>query len=157
MDDWADQLTTAFPEVRLKQFLEMRGADGGPWRNLCALPAFWVGLLYDDAALEAAWALCRDWSMEERERLRAQVPKSALATKIRGGTMQDLAKDVLAIARDGLRARARQDSMGEDETHYLNTLHDIAARGVTPAEELLDAYENRWNGDLKPLFAEHAY
>ncbi len=157
MDDWVDQLTTAFPEVRLKQFLEMRGADGGPWRNLCALPAFWVGLLYDDAALEASWALCRDWSMEERESLRAQVPKSGLATKFRGATMQDLAKDVLAIARDGLRARARLDSMGEDETHYLNTLHDIAARGVTPAEELLDSYENRWNGDLKLLFAEQAY
>ena len=157
MDDWGDHMTTAFPEVRLKQYLETRGADGGPWRRLCALPALWVGLLYDDAALDAAWALCRDWSMEEREALRAEAPRTALKTPFRGGTLQDLAKDVLAIANDGLKARAVPDHFGEDEAHFLSALHEIAESGVTPAEELLDAYENRWNRSVEPLFDEYAY
>ena len=157
ISDWVDHMTTAFPEVRLKHFLEMRGADGGPWRRLCALPALWVGLLYDDAALDAAWNLCRDWSMDEREGLRNEAPRTALKTKFRNGTMQDLAIDVLAIAKDGLKARAVQDSFGEDEAHFLNALHEIAESGVTPAEELLDAYENRWNGSIEPLFDEYAY
>ena len=155
--DWVDHMTTAFPEVRLKHFLEMRGADGGPWRRLCALPALWVGLLYDDAALDAAWNLCRDWSMDEREMLRNEAPRTALKTKFRNGSLQDLAKDVLAIARDGLKARAVLDTFGEDEAHFLNALHDIAESGVTPAEELLDAYENRWNRGIAPLFDEYAY
>jgi len=155
--DWADHVTTAFPEVRLKHYLEMRGADGGPWRRLCALPALWVGLLYDDSALEAAWKLCRDWSVEERESLRSEAPRSALRTPFRGGTLNDLAKDVLAIARDGLVARAAQDHFGEDEAHFLNALHEIADIGVTPAEELLDAYAKRWNGNIEPLFDEYAY
>ncbi|MEN8195010.1 MAG: glutamate--cysteine ligase [Pseudomonadota bacterium] len=155
--DWVDHMTTAFPEVRLKHFLEMRGADGGPWRRICALPALWVGLLYDDAALDAAWNLCRDWSMDEREMLRNEAPRTALKTKFRNGTMQDLAKDVLAIASDGLKARADHDTFGEDEAHFLNALHEIAESGITPAEELLDAYENRWNGNIEPLFDEYAY
>lgn len=155
--DWADHLTTAFPEVRLKHYLEMRGADGGPWRRLCALPALWVGLLYDAAALEAAWALCRDWSAEEREALRAAVPKTALKTRFRKGTVQDLATDVLAIARQGLHARAAEDHFGEDEAHFLSALEEIAETGITPAEELLDAYENRWNRSVDPLFKEYAY
>ncbi len=155
--DWVDHMTTAFPEVRLKHYLEMRGADGGPWRRLCALPALWVGLLYDDAALDAAWNLCRDWSMDEREMLRNEAPRTALKTPFRNGTMQELAKDVLAIAKDGLKARAMPDSFGEDEAHYLNALHEIAESGVTPAEELLDAYENRWSGNIEPLFDEYAY
>ena len=157
ISDWVDHMTTAFPEVRLKHFLEMRGADGGPWRRLCALPALWVGLLYDDAALDAAWNLCRDWSMDEREGLRNEAPRTALKTPFRNGTMQDLAIDVLAIAKDGLKARAVRDSFGEDEAHFLNALHEIAESGVTPAEELLDAYENRWNGSIEPLFDEYAY
>jgi len=155
--DWSDHMTTAFPEVRLKHFLEMRGADGGPWRRLCALPALWVGLLYDDAALDAAWNLCRDWSMDERETLRNEAPRTALKTKFRNGTMQDLALDVLAIARDGLKARATQDTFGEDEAHFLNALDEIAESGITPAEEMLDAYENRWGGNIEPLFDEYAY
>jgi len=155
--DWADHITTAFPEVRLKHYLEMRGADGGPWRRLCALPALWVGLLYDDAALDAAWSLCRDWSMDEREVLRDDVPKTALKTKFRNGTVQDLAKDVLKIARDGLKARASHDHFGDDEAHFLNALEEIAESGTTPAEEMLDAYENRWNRSIEPLFDEYAY
>jgi glutamate--cysteine ligase len=155
--DWSDHMTTAFPEVRLKHFLEMRGADGGPWRRLCALPALWVGLLYDDAALDAAWNLCRDWSMDERETLRNEAPRTALKTKFRNGTMQDLAIDVLAIARDGLKARATHDTFGEDEAHFLNALDEIAESGITPAEELLDAFENRWGGNIEPLFDEYAY
>lgn len=155
--DWSDHMTTAFPEVRLKHYLEMRGADGGPWRRLCALPALWVGLLYDDAALDAAWNLCRDWSMDEREMLRAEAPRTALKTPFRGGTLQDLAKDVLAIARDGLKARATHDTFGDDESHFLNALHEIAESGVTPAEELLEAYETRWNRSIEPLFDEYAY
>jgi glutamate--cysteine ligase len=155
--DWVDHMTTAFPEVRLKHFLEMRGADGGPWRRLCALPALWVGLLYDDAALDAAWNLCRDWSMDEREMLRNEAPRTALKTKFRNGTMQDLAKDVLAIAKDGLKARATHDTFGDDEAHFLSALYEIAESGITPAEELLDAYENRWGGNIEPLFDEYAY
>ncbi|UCH73751.1 MAG: glutamate--cysteine ligase [Rhodospirillales bacterium] len=155
--DWADHITTAFPEVRLKHYLEMRGADGGPWGRLCALPALWVGLLYDDAALEAAWDLCRDWSMEEREMLRAEAPRTALKTPFRAGTLQDLAKEVLAVARQGLTSRAAPDHFGEDEAHFLNELHEIAETGITPAEQLLDAYEHRWNGSIEPLFDEYAY
>ena len=155
--DWFDHMTTAFPEVRLKHFLEMRGADGGPWRRLCALPALWVGLLYDDAALDAAWNLCRGWSMDERETLRNEAPRTALKTKFRNGTLRDLAKDALAIANDGLKARAVQDSFGEDEVHFLNALDEIVESGVTPAEELLDAWENRWDGNIDRLFDEYAY
>jgi glutamate--cysteine ligase len=113
--------------------------------------------LYDDAALDAAWRLCRDWSMDEREMLRNEAPRTALKTPFRNGTMQDLAKDVLAIARDGLKARASQDTFGEDEAHFLNALDEIAESGITPAEELLDAYENRWNRSIEPLFDEYAY
>ena len=112
--DWSDHLTTAFPEVRLKKFLEMRGADGGPWNRLCALPAFWVGLLYDDAALDAAWDLVRDFSMAERHALRDGVPKQALKLPFRGGTVRDIAIEALRIAHAGLQRRARADACGID-------------------------------------------
>ncbi|MGH6959968.1 MAG: glutamate--cysteine ligase, partial [Dongiaceae bacterium] len=157
MGDWTDHLTTAFPEVRLKRFLEMRGADSGPWQRLCALPALWVGLLYDQQALDAAWDLCKGWTMAEREQLRGDVPRSALKAKFRGRTVQALAKDVLAIARAGLQRRAAPDKRGRDESRFLDILDEIAASGRCPAEEKLALYNGRWNGSVDPIFSEFAY
>jgi glutamate--cysteine ligase len=150
-------MTTAFPEVRLKRFLEMRGADGGPWARLCALPALWVGLLYDRGALDAAWDLVKDWTAEERERLRADVPRAALKASFRNRTVGDLALEVLEIAHAGLSRRAELDFFDFDETHFLNPLFQIAESGLTPAEELLRAYERRWRKCVDPVFKEFAY
>jgi glutamate--cysteine ligase len=156
--DWDNHLTTLFPEVRMKRFLEMRGADGGPWRRLCALPALWVGLLYDDAALDAAWDLVKNWSAEERQQVRDGVITDALRTEIPGGrTVQDLSRDVLEIASEGLKARKRLDSFGEDEVHFLNALKTTVESGITPAEEMLNSYKNEWQGNIDPVFKEYAY
>ena len=157
LGDWIDHLTTAFPEVRLKQFLEMRGADGGPWRLLCALPALWVGILYDTTALDAAWDLVAGWTAEEREAMRRDVPRLALATPLRTRTLRDLAIEVLDMAREGLRRRTRRSACGEDETHFLDPLFAIAASGHTPAEELLDDFRTRWRGEIDPVFTDYAY
>ncbi len=157
MGDWADHLTTAFPEVRLKRILEMRGADSGPWQRLCALPALWVGLLYDQQALDAAWDLCKGWTMAEREQLRGDVPRAALKANFRGRTVQALAKDVLAIARTGLQRRAAPDKKGRDESRFLDILDEIAASGRCPAEEKLALYNGRWQGSVDPIFGEFAY
>jgi len=157
MGDWTDHLTTVFPEVRLKRYLEMRGADGGPWRRLCALPAFWVGLLYDTTALNAAWDLVKDWSTEDHAALRNGVPAQGLKTPFRNGTVRDIALAALEIARDGLKRRARLDSFGRDESIFLETLLTIAQSGVTPAEDMLADYENRWGGSVDRLFRDHAY
>src|SRR5262249_41381784 len=124
--DWVDHVTTAFPEVRLKSFLEMRGADGGPWRRLCALPALWVGLLYDSGALDAAYDMIADWTEAERERMRAEVPRLGLDARIRSRTVRDVALEVLDFAREGLHRRARRDQCPEDQTHYLDPLFSIA-------------------------------
>jgi glutamate--cysteine ligase len=155
--DWADHLTTAFPEVRLKTFLEMRGADGGPWRRLCALPALWVGLLYDPAALDAAYDLIAGWTAEEREAMRRDVPRLGLATPLRSRTFRDIAVEMLEISREGLHRRARRNSSGEDETHFLDPLFAIAGSGRTPAEELLEDFRSRWRGTIDPVFNEYAY
>ena len=155
--DWVNHLTTAFPEVRLKQYLEMRGTDGGPWSRLCALPAFWVGLLYDSVARDAAWDVVKDWSVEEIETLRNEVPRLALNTPFRNGSVGDIALDVMEIAHDGLRRRAMLDGVGLDETHFLIPLFQIVESGLTPAEELLAAYERRWKGNVEPVFREYAY
>ena len=155
--DWEDHLTVAFPEVRLKKFLEMRGADGGPWNRLCALPAFWVGLLYDDQAREAAWDLIKDWTPEEHEMLRNEVPRQALGTPFRGTTICDFALDALEISHEGLSRRGVLDGVGLDETHFLNPLFRIAESGFTPAEDLLCAYERRWHKNIDPIFKEYAY
>ncbi len=157
MDDWEQHMTTVFPEVRLKTFLEMRGADGGPWKRLCALPALWVGLLYDQGVLDAAWDLVKDWSIEDHERLRADVPRLALKAPVPGGTMQDLAKRVLDLAADGLRRRARLDFKGDDESGFLASLRHIAETGRTQADDLLEAYAGKWNGSVLPVFDEYAY
>lgn len=155
--DWEDHLTTAFPEVRLKRFLEMRGADGGPWRRLCALPAFWVGLLYDADNLAACLDLTRDWTTEERQRLRDDVARLGLKAEIRGRSVLDLARELLDLARQGLARRQRLNGSGDHEGGFLNPLHKVVDRGTTPAEVKLDAFENRWDGDLTRLFREHAY
>ena len=157
LSDWANHLTTIFPEVRLKRYLEMRGADAGPRRRLASLAALWVGLLYDDVALDAAWDLVKSWTAEERQNLRDAVPKLALRATIRGRTARDIARDTLAIARAGLARRARLDIGGRDETRHLETLDDIVARGVTPAEELIEKFKGQWAGSVEPVFEQEAY
>ncbi len=153
--DWIDHLSTAFPEVRLKSFLEMRGADGGPWNRICALPALWVGLLYDQGALDAAWNLVKDWSMEEREALRGAVPKMGLDAPVPGGrTLHDLAREVLPIARAGLSARAMLNSSGDNETGFLAPLEEIVESGRVPAQVLLDKFNGEWAGDISRVYEE---
>jgi len=157
MGDWVDHMSTAFPEVRLKRFLEMRGADGGPWDRLCALPALWVGLLYDSGALDAAWDIVKDWTVPEMAALRRDVPRLALKANFRGKPLQELARQVVHIARDGLTRRRKLDRMGGDESHFLNTLDRIAESGVTPAEVKLGLFNGRWKQSVDPVFSEFAY
>jgi glutamate--cysteine ligase len=159
LSDWADHLTTLFPEARIKKFIEMRGADGGPWRRLCALPAFWVGLTYDQSALDAAWDLVKDWDADTREELRVAASVHALDAKVGGIDMHRLARDVLAIAEAGLAARAREgaDGLIPDETHFLAALKDSVETGKVPADELLDLYRGEWAGDLSRIYAGFSY
>jgi glutamate--cysteine ligase len=157
LGDWADHITTAFPDVRLKRFLEMRGADGGPWQRLCALPALWVGLLYDAQSLDAAWDLVKGWSAAERDAMRAEVPRRALNAEIAGRRLTDIAREVVAIARAGLSRRRRLDRIGGDESHFVNVLQEIADHGRTPAEAKLEAFHTRWHGSVDPVFREFAY
>jgi glutamate--cysteine ligase len=157
ISDWANHLSTIFPEVRLKRYLEMRGADSGPLRNLLALPAFWVGLLYDDASLDAAWDLVKTWTAEERQQLRDDVPRLGLAAKVRNSTVFELAAEVLKYARTGLARRKYFDVSGHDETRYLEVIEDRLARGTTSAQELLDKYFGPWAGSVDPIFTEDAY
>jgi glutamate--cysteine ligase len=157
LTDWEDHLTTAFPEVRLKRFLEMRGADGGPWARLCALPALWAGLLYHQPSLDAAWEIARDWSMEERLKLRKDVPKLGLQATVRGRSVQSLALEVIELAHIGLTNRKRFNSAGDNETGFLATLQDVAEVGVTPAERKLALFHGAWNGSVDPVFTECAY
>ena len=150
--DWNDHLSTAFPEVRLKSFLEMRGSDGGPWNRICALPALWVGLLYDQGALDAAWDLVKHWTIEDHQRIRDAVPKLGLATPMPDGrTMNDLAKEVLDIATGGLNARGQINSMGDNESGFLNPLRQIVDCGKSPAQQLLEKYHGEWGGDLSKV------
>jgi len=157
MDDWANHLTTLFPEVRIKKFMEMRGADAGPWHKLCALPALWVGLLYDQTALEEAYDLVRDWTLEERESLAANVARMGLKTPFRGGTLQDIAKRMVAIAAQGLGRRAALDYVGADESHFVTTLRQVAESGRSQSDLILELYQGAWGGDINRLFREFSY
>jgi len=151
--DWNDHLSTAFPEVRLKSFLEMRGADGGPWNKICALPAFWVGLLYDQVALDAAWDEVKHWSIAEHQRIRDEVPRLGLATRTPDGrSFQGLAARILDIAHRGLAARQRLNAAGDDETGFLDPLREIVASGKVPAQRLLDSYHGEWSGDIARVY-----
>jgi len=156
--DWTDHLSTAFPEVRLKSFLEMRGADGGRWSRICALPALWVGLLYDDQALNAAWDLVKHWSIEQREKLRHEVPRLALdAVTPDGEIMREFAGRVLDIAADGLTRRAMLNSAGDNEGGFLDPLRDVVATGMTPADRLLAKYHGEWDGDVSRIYEEFSF
>src|SRR6056297_1180998 len=159
LSDWADHLTTLFPEARIKKYIEMRGADGGPWRRLCALPAFWVGLMYDQGALDAAWDLVKDWDAETREALRVEASVHALDARVGGIHMHALARDVLDLAAAGLTARGRAgaDGLIPDEAHFLSALKDSVESGKVPADELLDHYRTDWAGDLTRIYAEYSY
>jgi len=157
LSDWVNHVSTIFPEVRLKRFLEMRGSDAGPWRRLPAHPAFWVGILYDDVSLDAAWDIVKDWSAEERQKLRDDVPRAGFAAKIRDRRMLDLARECMRLAEAGLKRRARLDHDGRDETRYLRPLQEFVARGITPAEELLEKYYGPWGKSVESVFDEYAY
>jgi glutamate--cysteine ligase len=157
ISDWANHVSTIFPEVRLKRYLEMRGADGGPWRRLPALPAYWVGILYDDDSLQAAWDLVKDWTAPERQKLRDEVPRRGFAATIAGQSVLQLAKTTIALAENGLARRRRLDARGQDERRYLRPIEDYVARGITPADELLAKFHGPWEGSVEPVFKEYAY
>jgi glutamate--cysteine ligase len=157
IDDWSDHLTTLFPEVRLKRFLEMRGADGGRWRRIVGLPAYWVGLLYDETALAAAWDLVKDWTAVERQALRDEVPRQGLATPFRRTSVLEIARETARIARSGLVARAKKDAGGADETRYLEYVEEILAQGHSPADELIAKFNGEWAGKVDPVFEQYAF
>jgi glutamate--cysteine ligase len=158
MEDFEDHLSTIFPEVRLKRFLEMRGSDSGPWSRLCAFSSFWTGLLYCPDCLEAAWQRVKGWSAAERESIRQSARVLGLKTPIPGGqTLQDLALEMIELSRQGLSNRAKLSVSGDDETGFLMELQEIAESGVTPAERLLERYHGDWGGDVRPVFEEMAY
>lgn len=157
MGDWTNHLSTLFPDVRLKRFLEMRGADGGPWRRICALPAFWVGLLYDDTALADAETLTADWTVEDVIAMRDAVPAKGLKAEIKGKPVLDIAREAVAISKAGLKARARLNGEGQDESIFLQPLDEVLAKKTTMADDMLSLYHGRWNGSVDPVFEEYQY
>ena len=159
ISDWADHLTTVFPEARVKQFIEMRGADGGPWRKLCALPAFWVGLMYDQNSLDSAWDICKNWDANTRDEMRIAASEEGIAAKTNGLSLLDLARELIDISRAGLKNRARPGNGGlvPDECHFLNAIEEVIETGKSPACELIDKYNNEWQKDLKNVYRDCAY
>ncbi|MCY3878702.1 MAG: glutamate--cysteine ligase [Rhodobacteraceae bacterium] len=159
MSDWADHLTTIFPEARVKRFIELRGADAGPWRSLCALPAFWTGIFYHQPALDAAWDMVKNWDSETREGLRVVAGQRGFEGEFNGIHIGKSAESALALATEGLKARAAQGvgGMVPDETHFLNSLHDSIETGLTPAEELMHRVDAEWDGDLRRILRECSY
>ncbi|MEM7069177.1 MAG: glutamate--cysteine ligase [Pseudomonadota bacterium] len=157
MGDWGNHMSTLFPDVRLKRFLEMRGADGGPWQRICALPAFWVGLLYSDSALSAAEDVTADWGADMVGTLRDDVPKHGLKAEINGKPLLHFAKEILEISRSGLEERGNENSDGLDETAFLAPLEDVVGSGRTPAEVMLDQYHKEWGEDILKVFEEYAF
>jgi glutamate--cysteine ligase len=157
MSDWADHMTTSFTEVRLKKFLEMRGADAGPVDHTVALSAFWVGLMYDQGALDAAWDIVKGWDAATREGLRVAASERALSGEAGGVHLADLAAQVLDLSDAGLRARALTDAHGRDESVHLDVLRDRVARKVSRADDLLAAYQGDWGGDLSRVYASESY
>jgi glutamate--cysteine ligase len=157
ISDWANHLSTIFPEVRLKRYLEMRGADSGPWRRLPSLTAYWVGLLYDDEALDACWQMIEGWTAEQRQKLRDDVPRLGFQAQIGNRNVLTLAQETLRLASRGLARRRRLDRNGRDETRYLRPLEESIACGITPAEELLEKYNGVWGGSIEPIYEEYAY
>lgn len=157
LGDWDNHISTLFPEARLKRFIEMRGADGGPWRDICALPAFWVGLLYDPSALQAADTLIGAWSQEDRLTFLKAVPEKGFEAEVAGRSVHDLAREVLELSRTGLKARGALNDMGVDETTFLVPLEETIAIGRTPAERMLRRFHGRWNGDVHNAFLDYAY
>ncbi len=158
LSDWNDHLSTAFPEVRLKSFLEMRGSDGGRWNKICALPALWVGLLYDQMALDAAWDMVKDWTVEDHQRIRDAIPREGLCTPTPDGRdFAALGRDVIDIAHAGLSARDEINAMGDNETAFLNPLREIVESGISPAHQLLMKYEGDWGGDLSRVYDEMSF
>jgi glutamate--cysteine ligase len=157
LSDWANHLSTIFPEVRLKRYLEMRGADGAPWERLPALSAFWVGLLYDDESLDAAWDIAKRWTSAERQALRDDVPRLGFKAKVGDHYLFEIAKECLVLAHGGLRRRARIDHLGRDESRYLEPLDRIIETGRTPAEDMLQKYHGSWNGSVEPAYDQYAF
>jgi glutamate--cysteine ligase len=157
ISDWANHVSTIFPEVRLKRYLEMRGADSGPWRRLPAFAAYWAGIFYDDDSLDAAWDLVKDWTAEERQKLRDDVPKLGFKAELRDRSVLSLAKATLAISERGLVRRRRVNDWGHDESYYLRPIQEFVARGLTPAEELLEKFHGPWGGSVDPVYKEYAY
>ncbi|MBX9773119.1 MAG: glutamate--cysteine ligase [Xanthobacteraceae bacterium] len=157
LSDWANHVSTIFPEVRLKRYLEMRGADSGPWRRLPAFAAFWAGIFYDDDSLAAAWDLVKGWSAEERQKLRDDVPRLGFKAEIGGRSVLNLAKETLTMSERGLARRRRVNDWGHDETWYLRPIQEFVARGLTPAEELLEKFHGPWGGSVDPVYKEYAY
>lgn len=157
MADWADHLTTIFPEVRLKKFLEMRGADGGSWRTVCRLPALWTGIYYDQAALDAAWDLVKDWTAEERQAMRDSVARLGFKTPFRGGSLRDIAQQMLEISAGGLRRRAVVGPQGNTEETFLDSLFEMVERGQTRAEMLLEKFHGAWKHCPSCMFKEYDF